>query len=387
MASTRTRDVVLTGIGFAAWLLFILACASFSPDDSKIVFPSNEAKTGAPAVAVYDRAARTTRTVFVFHSPELGSSDAAPWMRSVWTPDGKRIVTMWLVADEGLMLTVLPFGTGGTTRFMLVKASNSDVPSVFLAPPPIVGSWLLFGSKDGIVRVDLETGEQQTVETTGSPILSAGPNRAFYLRKAKAPGSDSDLAEVGSVDPKTLALTPLLKTKDADGDGLFAVSRDGSRVALTNTRPAQVLIFVNGQLRRTIPVAKDAGMMLGTMHWSPNAATLYAVFRKTTDDSTHQFGVMEIPAETGAPREVPLLVVHGSMDDAEALTFQLDVSHDGKTLAAASTYLQTPLGKQGPPRLRPEDLALYLVDVSKPDRKVTKVPIPPLPAPPPAPAK
>jgi hypothetical protein len=386
MASTRTRDVVLTGIGFAAWLLFILACASFSPDDSKIVFPSNEAKTGAPTVAVYDRAARTTRTVFVFHSPELGSSSGPASMRSVWTPDGKHIVTIW-PADEGVMLMVLPFRTGGTTRFMLVKTNNADMPSVFAAPPPIIGSGLLLGSDDGIVRVDLETGAQQTVAATGSPILSAGPNRAFYLRKAKVPGTDGDLAEVGTVDPKTLALTPLLTSKDAASDGLFAVSRDGSRVALTDSRTPQVLIFVNGQLRRTVPIANDAGMMLGTMQWSPNAATLYAVFRQKAPESAYQFGVMEIPAEAGAPREVPLLVVHGSMDDAEALTFQLDVSHDGKTLAAASTYLQTPLGKQGPPRLRPEDLALYLVDVSKPDRKVTKVPIPPLPAPPPAPAK
>ena len=386
MASTRTRDVFLTCIGFAAWLLYTLACASFSPDDSKILFPSNEAKTGTPSVAVYDRATRTTRTVYAFHSPELRSSDGQAWMRSVWTPDGKRIVTMWPV-DKDMMLLVLPFGGSGTTRFMLIKATHADMPSVFAAPPPIVGSSLLLGSDDGIVRVDLETGEQQTVEATGSPMLSAGPGRAFYLRKAKVPGSESEQAEVGTVDPKTLALTPLFQSKEAAGDEVFAISRDGSRAALTNASRAQVLLFVNGQLRRTVPIANDGGMMLGAMQWSPNGATLYAVFRRTTAESTHQFGVMEIPAETGAPREVPLFVVHGRLEDGEVLTFQLDVSHDGKTLAAASTYLQTPPGKEGPPRLRPEDLALYLIDVSRPDRKVTKVPIPPLPLPPPAPVK
>jgi hypothetical protein len=386
MTLTRTRDVVLTGIGFAAWLLYILACASFSPDDSKILFPSNDAKTGAPTVAVYDRAARAARTVYAFHSPELASSSGPFCMRSVWVPDGKSIVTMW-PADKDMMLMVLPFGGSGTTRFMLVTATQADMPSAFVAPPPIIGSGLLLGSDDGIVRVDLETGEQRKVEVTGSPVLSTWPGRAFYRRKAKVPGSENEQAEVGTVDPKTLALTPLFQSKDADAEGVFAISRDGSRVALTGSSAAQVVIFVNGQLRRTVPIAKDAGMMLGTMQWSPNAATLYAVFRKTTGESTYQFGIMEIPAENGAPREVPLFVIHGSMDDAEVLTFQLDVSHDGKTLAAASTYLQTPLGKPGPPRLRPEDLALYLIDVSRPDRKVTKVLIQPLPAPPPAPAK
>jgi hypothetical protein len=32
-------------------------------------------------------------------------------------------------------------------------------------------------------------------------------------------------------------------------------------------------------------------------------------------------------------------------------------------------------------RLKPEDLALYFIDLSRSDRKITKVPIPPLPAP------
>jgi hypothetical protein len=63
------------------------------------------------------------------------------------------------------------------------------------------------------------------------------------------------------------------------------------------------------------------------------------------------------------------------------MTLQVDVSHDGKTLAAASTYLQMSSGSKVQRRLKPEDVALYFIDLSRPDRKVTKVPIPPLPAP------
>ena len=66
MPATRTRDTALTVIGFAAVLLYILACVSFSPDDSKVLFPSNDPKTGGTVLAVYDRGAHTTRALLAF---------------------------------------------------------------------------------------------------------------------------------------------------------------------------------------------------------------------------------------------------------------------------------------------------------------------------------
>jgi hypothetical protein len=51
--------------------------------------------------------------------------------------------------------------------------------------------------------------------------------------------------------------------------------------------------------------------------------------------------------------------------------FQGAISHDGKAAAVASTYLAC--GDKG---LKPDDCALFLVDLKDPNRKVTRVPIP-----------
>jgi hypothetical protein len=90
--------------------------------------------------------------------------------------------------------------------------------------------------------------------------------------------------------------------------------------------------------------------------------------------------VLEIPAAGGAPRQIPLFRVTGK-EESDVSTLQVDVSHDGKTLATASTYLQRSSGSKGQRRLKSEDLALYFIDLSRPGRKITRVPIPPLPAP------
>jgi predicted acyl esterase len=97
-------------------------------------------------------------------------------------------------------------------------------------------------------------------------------------------------------------------------------------------------------------------------------------------EAEYQLGVLEIPADGGAGRQIPLFRVTGK-EDSDVSTLQVDVSHDGKTLAAASTYLQRSSGSKAQQRLKPEDVALYFIDLSRPDRKITKVPIPPLPAP------
>jgi 3D (Asp-Asp-Asp) domain-containing protein len=87
MASTRTRDAALTVVGFAAWLLYVLGCASFSPDDSKVLFPSNDPKTGGLVVAMYDRTARTTRALAAL--PVTGNPhDDQFCFRTGWTADG-----------------------------------------------------------------------------------------------------------------------------------------------------------------------------------------------------------------------------------------------------------------------------------------------------------
>jgi hypothetical protein len=176
----------------------------------------------------------------------------------------------------------------------------------------------------------------------------------------------------------------LFETTETGGDPpYFAVSRDGARVALAGEKDdvPQILVFEGNQLRNTIPIGGKADEInVGYFQWSRDGSTLYGVFRTKVADSEYQLGVLEIPAAGGAARRIPLFRVTGK-EDSDVMTLQVDVSHDGKTLAAASTYLQPSSGSKAQPRLKPEDVALYFIDLSRPDRKVTKVPIPPLPAP------
>jgi hypothetical protein len=89
------------------------------------------------------------------------------------------------------------------------------------------------------------------------------------------------------------------------------------------------------------------------------------------------YGLMEIPFSDGPTREIVLIKGAPVDDEILAFYFQMAVSHDGKTAAVASTYLAcTDKG------FNPADCALFLVEMSEPDWKVTKVPIPVPPKPP-----
>ena len=123
MAEMRTRNVVLSTIGAVAWLLYVLACgASFSPDDSKVLFPSVDPATGATVVAMYDRTVRTTRALLTLATPSR-SSDMVP-VRAVWTPDGSRVVALWGEDDH------------------VLRTSITDGPSV------------IYGEEDRMLRTD-----------------------------------------------------------------------------------------------------------------------------------------------------------------------------------------------------------------------------------------
>jgi hypothetical protein len=387
MASTRTRDVTLTVVGFAAWLLYILGCASFSPDDSKVLFPSNDPKTGGAIVAMYDRAAKTSRALMALPAPKSGEP---VYVRSLWTPDGSRVVSIWPEGDHTLRVMVLPLTPTGPARLLALGDFTDDMPSPFLMNPPVVGSRLFIAEKKQIRRVDLDTGAEEKKAVDGEPLLVGVGDRIYYGRTLPDEGTKKNRIEFGMVDPNTLGLTPMFETsKPTDGDTpFFAVSRDGQRLGVLTRKEhaSQVLVFETstpGGPPRALSIGTEAERIdPGEFQWSRDGSAVYCVFRKEVADDQYQFGVLEVPVDGKAVRQIPLFRVSGSGENADAFAFQVDVSHDGKTLAAASTYLQTPFGKKEAQRLKPEDLALYFVDLSRQDRRVTKVPIPPLPAPP-----
>ena len=229
-----------------------------------------------------------------------------------------------------------------------------------------------------VLRLDLESGEVKTNEVEGEILLLGQRERIYYLRElSAADASEQPRLEVGRLDSKNLTCVPLFQTPQKSGGDIrnFAVSRDGSRVALlggTEDAPA-FLIFDGKDLTRTVLLAaKGDKLTPGNFVWSSDGSTLYAAYVKSQGTGeSHACGVLEVPLDGRPARQLPLFNLAGSVDEIDPYLFQIDLSHDGKTLATCSSYLSLDDDK----KLKPEDVALYLIDLSRPDRKVTKVPV------------
>jgi Tol biopolymer transport system component len=387
--SNRTRDIVLTFIGGVAVLAYVLACTSFSPDDSKVLFPAFDRPSGGLALAVYDRDRR--RTEHLFALPGLPSEDRL--LRAAWTPDGRRVLALWpeSAAGDRLHVVVLPCGSREPVR-VLVLPLNDDAQTSLVVPPAIIGSALFVGGEAQVARLDLETGAVQTNAVEGAILLAGHPDGVFYLRELPDAGVSAEEGyEGGRLDLRTLTCQPLLRVAKMPGQEIhsfFAVTPDASRWALSSTRSnrAAFLLYDGKTLTRALPAtAADEELRVGNFVFSRDGSTLYATFMKPAGDpagpqKAQQCGVLEVPTDGSTPRPITLFRLAGDPSDETVYLFQLDRSHDGKTLAVCSTYLA--LDEKD--ALQPEDLALYLVDLSRRDRRVTKIPIAPPPKAPPA---
>jgi hypothetical protein len=387
MNLTKTRDRILAAVGGTALLIYVLACGpAFSPDDSKVLYPANDPKTGGAVLALYDRHARTSRALFAL------PNDIHVFMGSAWTQDGSRAIALWAGGDtNSLEVASIPLRTGQPIRvFTVAELTDTQRQASWAVPSAILGSTLFIGAKSAVYRADLDNGRQVSVPVEGDPVLFGVQNRVYYLRDLPDADKQTGRLELGLVDPKSLRLSPLhvLTGIGALDDTAFAVSRDGRQLAFMGSagdsdKNLRILIFEDGQLRRTLPLAAATATIgtpvLRTLQWSRDAKLLYLICAKELGNEKIQLGIGEVSANGAGNRAVPLFTV--GADGGDGL-MNLELSHDGKTLATASTYMETSLedlAKGKPQALEPKDLALYLIDVSSPGRKVTKVPIPPLP--------
>jgi hypothetical protein len=351
-----------------------------------VLYPANDPKTGGAVLAVYDRRARTSRTLFAL------PGDQPAYMGSAWTQDGSRAIALWAGGDtNSLEVASIPLRSGQPIRvFTVAEMTDTQRQASWAVPSAILGSTLFFGAKGAVYRIDLENGRHVSVPVEGNPVLFGVQNHIYYLRDLPDADKQTGRMELGLVDPRSLTLSQLhvLTGAGALDNTAFAVSRDGKQLAFMGSaggsdESVRILIFEDGQLRRTLPLAAATATIgtpvLRTLQWSHDAKLLYLICGKELGNEKIQLGIGEMSANGAGNRAVPLFTVGAKGGDG---LMNLELSHDGKTLATASTYLQTSLQDltQGKTQvLEPKDLALYLIDVSSPGRKVTKVPIPPLP--------
>src|SRR5262249_18220663 len=150
------------------------------------------------------------------------------------------------------------------------------------------------------------------------------------------------------------------------GDGrLRLISKTGEQL--------QLEILKAGKIEMTRPLVRDgATLEVGPfLDLAPDGQTVLTAYCATFAATTNsEYGLLEIPLSDAPPRFNRLF--DAKQGDMKDLIFaQPSLSHDGRTWAIGTgcLYLQNE-------SLKPEDCALYLVDLSRAKRPVTKIQIP-----------
>ena len=376
MNRERLLHIVLAIVGIGALTAYLVACRpSWSPDGSKVLFPYLNPDKKQAGIALFDK--NSGKTTSIFSKPvAVGSADAPfSWPWAQWDRKGEKAIVVWVEEKQDkpeLHVHVLRIGAEKPDRTFVVPRVE-----VFPGMPLPEADGSLFVGGDVLVRMDLQTGavERRELEGRKEVVLVGHGDRIHYCAQS---GDPKPAYEIGTVDPKRLVFRPGLKLRSEDVGEIFpliTVAKDGSAIAISSEKEKkyQLLIVAGDKLQKSIPLELSAEThKLGNLQWSPDGKTIYAALvARIKDQNRFELGVAEIAVDTGAIRVTRLLRGRLKNMDTEILRlfFQVALSPDGKTIAAAPTYLWEQLEDE-------KDRALHLVDLTTPDRKVTKIPVP-----------
>src|SRR3974390_1672663 len=189
MKTRSTQNAVLALVGLTALTIYILACtASFSPDDTKVVYPAFDGPSGRLGIAVYNR--ETARSETLFLPVDLGGGTTnnlkTPVLRPQWLDDGRRVLVAW-GSDNDLTLALVPCSASGSVKLFLRLLKENSNGAWLGVPIPVVGERAFIRSDDKeVLRLDLRTGEATRHQFTGegseiSLWPEAGDKELFYL--------------------------------------------------------------------------------------------------------------------------------------------------------------------------------------------------------------
>jgi hypothetical protein len=376
MKTNPSLQSILAAVGVGSLLIYVLACAtSFSPDDRQVLYPAFDPTSGASAVAVYDR--KTGRSEILFSAAETAAATnrRSALLRAGWLPDGKHVLIASTTGGDALDLLVLPRGAREPVRRLAI--ADKDHAAASLTYPFAIRGDLLFlnGERRNPLRINLVTGETAGGgETTNEIIALPSPDAKSIAAFRGQNGSGG--MQFGTFDPQTLEFTPLGNVatnisddtipafNPADGRLLF-VGRTGGQL--------QLEILKNGKSEFTRPLARDGETLeVGPfLDCAPDGKTVLTAYCASPTSTTNaEYGLLEIPLNDAPLRFTPLFHANSSKDE-DLMFAQPSLAQDGKTWAigTACLYLQNE-------SLQPQDCALFLVDLSKAKRPVTKIHIP-----------
>ena len=157
----------------------------------------------------------------------------------------------------------------------------------------------------------------------------------------------------------------------------FVPEPGGARVitaALAGGKAA-VLVFGASGLENIVHPEMPAGCRLTSLAWSVDRKFLYAdALCPSAEKSHRQIEFAEIPLQGGPVRMTPVaqLIASGSENEYDSF-LRVSLSPDGRMLATSTGSLP------GKALRNNADRGLYLVDLTDPNRKVTRAGIPKIP--------
>jgi len=381
--SSSLRNPLWAAVALASLAIYILACTSFSPDDSRVAFPAFHPDSGELGVSVFDRGSGQVESVFTLSAASglEEPSYEARVLRAQWFDD-QRLIVAWpgiSTEDTGLNVLTLPVGKPGTVRYwQLDEVEKAD--ERMIRPLAVAGAHLFVASASNlVVRLDLETGQVVSRQARGevSGLYPSGQQDHLYYVGA-VPGAEGR-AEFGRLEAGDFAQTPWFESTSThmSREELVAFSPAGPVVAIAGDKDgrAALTLIRAGAAPQTLSVSGEAETLaLGGLSFSHKGDAVLAAYVRTAASETNtSVGVVEIPLDGQPPKRIQLFTGPANLDSDLALYLQPAVSHDGRTLALVNTYLCAEPAADGEAQM---PCALFLVELDKSPRGIRQIPLP-----------
>ena len=373
----KNQDRIFGLLAVLAVVIYMLACGSrpaWSPDSDRVVFSFVDDDSETSGLAIYDLQTEQVSRIYEAEGEVL--------FQPIWLGRSEQIIALAAKGDQELQIIEINLPSGQSRLIKSIPAKEGAV--ALMVPPVLIDDRYLFFSAQlkeeqlphCLYRFDLETEKLQPVPKGDEHYLFRFGSDYIYI------AAHEEGAELGTFDAKSLRFKRLIKLDSQKYGNLtagLAAKKNGKELAMVVKRSQEqgdkkfeVLILNNrGKILKSIPLPKNVAFTEAVhMTYGPKEISLWLPAVTPVEPNGKEeyiFSLLELDVENSGCSEI--FTEHVG-DKGAACAMQPNISPDGKYLAVNV--------------LLPKDqhrTVLYLVDLTTPERKVTRVSLPAKPQP------